>query len=127
MNSPTHRFARYAAGALIAAAAVAAVAGKSFAVPSYDGLWSVSIVTDRGSCDRGYRYPIRISGGVLANAGSVAFTITGHVQPTGAITVTVAHGGSSATGTGRLAGSNGSGHWAGGDCSGTWSAERRGA
>jgi len=87
----------------------------------------VSIVTEKGTCDRGYRYPIRISGGILANAGAVAFTITGRVQPTGAVVVTVAHGSASATGTGRLAGSNGAGHWSGGDCSGTWTAERRGA
>jgi hypothetical protein len=33
----------------------------SFAVPRYDGLWSVSIVTEKGDCDRGYRYPVRIS------------------------------------------------------------------
>ena len=58
-------------------------------VPAYDGLWSVSIVTEKGDCDRGYRYPIRISNGSLANAGDTAFIITGKVAPTGAIIVTV--------------------------------------
>jgi hypothetical protein len=107
------------AGAIIASTA-------SFAVPRYDGLWSVSIVTEKGDCDRGYRYPIRISNGLLANAGDSVFTITGKVGGTGAITVTVSGGGRSASGSGRLAGNIGTGSWMGGSCSGSWTAERRG-
>ena len=94
-------------------------------MPGYDGLWSVSIVTEKGTCDRGYRYPIRISNGLLANAGDVAVNIAGKVMPTGAITVTVSAAGKSANGTGRLSGNLGEGSWSGGDCSGTWTAERR--
>ena len=110
---------------LVAASATLA-ATSTYAVPSYDGLWSVSIVTEKGDCDRGYRYPIRIQNGALANAGSVtAITINGKVQPTGAITVIVSSGAKSATGSGRLSGDIGEGRWSGGECSGTWSAERR--
>ena len=112
------------ASAIIASAIIASTA--SFAVPRYDGLWSVSIVTEKGDCDRGYRYPIRISNGTLANAGNTVFTITGRVGGTGAITVTVSGGGRSATGSGRLAGNAGVGSWIGGSCSGSWTAERRG-
>jgi hypothetical protein len=119
------RFALVAAFAVAASATVAAT--TSFAPPPYDGLWSVSIVTEKGACDRGYRYPIRIANGLLANAGDTAFTITGKVAPTGAIIVTVSHGSSSATGSGRLAGDIGEGSWSAGECSGTWTAERRGA
>jgi hypothetical protein len=97
------------------------------ALPAYDGLWSVSIVTEKGDCDRGYRYPIRITRGVLSNAGDTAFTISGNVGPTGRIRVTVSHGSASASGLGRLAGDIGSGSWNGGSCSGTWTAERRGS
>jgi hypothetical protein len=111
--------------AFVTASASFAVTG-TFAVPAYDGLWSVSIVTEKGDCDRGYRYPIRISNGTLANAGDVtAVDINGKVQQTGAITVTVTGGGKSATGSGRLAGNIGEGHWTGGECSGSWTAERR--
>ncbi len=85
------------------------------ALPGYDGIWSVSIITEKGDCDRGYRYPIRIS------------HVTGKVAPTGFITVTVSYGSSSARGSGRLAGNMGDGLWAGGSCSGTWTAERRGS
>jgi hypothetical protein len=110
--------------ALVTASATIA-ATSTYAVPSYDGLWSVSIITDKGDCDRGYRYPIRIQNGMLANAGSVKVDIAGKVQPTGAITVTVSAAGKSASGSGRLSGNIGEGRWSGGECSGTWSAERR--
>ena len=110
---------------LVAASATVATT-SSYAVPVYDGLWSVSIITEKGDCDRGYRYPIRIQNGSLANAGSVtAITINGKVQPTGAITVVVSAGSKSASGSGRLSGDLGEGHWSGGECSGSWTAERR--
>ena len=112
--------------ALIALAAAATLAATSnFAAPRYDGLWSVSIVTEKGVCDRGYRYPIRITNGVLANGGTTSFLISGRVQPSGAVTVTVSDGTSSATGNGRLGADYGEGSWHGGECSGTWTAERR--
>jgi hypothetical protein len=125
MNKLTNSVRRSALFAIIAASATFA-ATTSFAVPAYDGVWSVLVVTDKGTCDRGYRYPVRIANGQLVNAGQDPFTITGKVAPTGAITVTVAAGSKSATGTGRLAGDMGGGNWTGGECSGTWTAERRG-
>jgi hypothetical protein len=111
--------------ALVAASATVATTSSYAVMPGYDGLWSFSIVTEKGACDRGYRYPIRISNGVLANAGDVAVNIAGKVLPTGAVTVMVSAAGKSANGTGRLSGNLGEGSWSGGDCSGTWSAERR--
>lgn len=114
------------AGAL--ALSVAAIGGLAPATsaPSYDGLWSVVIVTERGTCDRAYRYPIRISRGSVVNAGDSPATITGRVGGNGTVTVTVSHGNQRATGSGRLNGAAGSGSWSGGDCSGRWEAERRG-
>ena len=56
------------AGAL-AAASIALAATTSFAVPRYDGLWSVAIVTHQGDCIASYRYPMRIANGILANGG----------------------------------------------------------
>ena len=118
-------------GALVAittlASATLASTTTTFAAPRYDGLWSVSIVTEKGDCDRGYRYPIRISNGQLANAGDTNFNISGKVGDTGSVTVTVAAAGKSATGSGRLTADAGGGHWTGGACSGSWTAERRGA
>lgn len=120
-----NRLARSLAFALVAASATLAASTSNAAAPRYDGLWSVSIVTEKGDCDRGYRYPVRISHGTLVNGGSDPFTISGRVAPSGTITVTVSHGNKSATGSGRLAGNEGEGRWSGGSCSGTWSAERR--
>jgi hypothetical protein len=98
-----------------------------FTGPVYDGVWSVLVQTEKGDCDPAYRYPIRIANGHLANAGDAAFAITGAVAPTGAITVTVSEAGKSASGSGRLVGTEGGGSWTDGSCSGSWTAERRGA
>jgi len=115
--------------ALLALATVPSFAAplSSAAKPSFDGNWSVLIVTERGTCDRAYRYPVRISNGAVGYAGQASFNVGGRVGASGAVTVTVSRGNQSATGTGALSGTDGSGHWrsAGGECSGTWTAERR--
>jgi hypothetical protein len=116
------------AGALaLSIAAIRGLASPATSAPGHDGLWSVVIVTERGTCDRAYRYPVRISRGTVLNAGDSPVAITGRVGDNGALTVTVSHGNQRATGSGRLSGANGAGTWRGGDCSGTWQAERRGA
>jgi hypothetical protein len=125
-RSQNHDRARTFGVLLAGCVAASVVATPSSALPRYDGLWSVSIVTEKGDCDRGYRYPIRISNGTLINAGDQMFRISGSVGTSGAITVNVSAGGKSASGSGRLAGDAGSGRWTGGACSGTWTAERRG-
>jgi hypothetical protein len=107
--------------------AVLGATAPATSAPSHDGLWSVVIVTEKGTCDRAYRYPIRISNGALLNAGDSPITITGKVANNGTVTVRVSHGNQSATGSGRLAGTIGTGTWSGGECAGTWEAERRGA
>jgi hypothetical protein len=126
MTKSLNRTGRRALFALVAASATL-ITSSSFSAPGYDGLWSVLVMTQKGDCDPGYRYPIRIANGHLVNAGDNAFTITGNVGQTGAITVTVSAGGKSATGSGHLAGNEGGGSWVGGACSGAWTAERRGA
>jgi hypothetical protein len=120
-----------------AAPALAALAILSVAVPvsapaagakgTYDGTWSVLIVTEKGTCDRAYRYPVKIDNGAVGYAGDASFTVSGRVQPTGAVTVTVARGTQSANGSGRLSPTGGTGSWVAGsgECSGTWTAERR--
>jgi hypothetical protein len=110
----------------LSAAAVSVIASPATSAPGHDGLWSVVIVTERGTCDRAYRYPVRISRGQVINAGDSPVTISGRVGDNGALTVTVSHGNQRAIGSGRLSGANGTGTWRGGDCSGTWEAERRG-
>ncbi len=117
---------------LLVLAALAAAAGlptvrPAEAVPSYDGVWSVVIITKEGICDPSYRYPIRITRGTVGNAGTATVSITGKVGKNGMVTVNVSTGDNTATGTGRLAATRGGGSWSGGNgaCSGVWQAERR--
>ena len=113
--------------AALATAAALPALSPAEAVPGYDGVWSVVIITKEGICDPSYRYPIRITNGNLGNAGTATVSISGKVGKNGAITVNVSTGDKTATGTGRLAGSHGTGSWSGGNgaCSGIWQAERR--
>jgi hypothetical protein len=98
----------------------------SFAMPRYDGVWSVSLVTTRGDCIASYRYPIQITNGIVANGGALAIDVRGRVAGNGAVSVLVSHGDQRATGAGRLSSTVGSGSWHGSGCSGSWTAERRG-
>ena len=111
------------AASAVPAAPAPIAAGKT----SFDGNWSVLIVTEKGTCDRAYRYPVRIANGSVGYAGEASFNVSGRVGANGAVTVTVSRGSQSATGTGRMSSSDGTGRWAtsGGECSGSWSAERR--
>jgi hypothetical protein len=94
---------------------------------SFNGMWSVVIVTTRGDCDRAYRYPVAIAGTNVINAGNAAVDISGRVLGNGAVAVRVSAGGKSALGSGRLTASSGSGSWSGSACAGVWTAERRSA
>jgi len=119
--------------ALAALAFLAATAVPAGSAPmantkaAFDGGWSVLIVTEKGTCDRAYRYPVKIQNGAVGYAGSASFTVSGQVGDNGAVTVMVARGNQSAKGTGRMSGNDGSGTWTAGsgECSGTWTAERR--
>ena len=115
------------AGSALALAAAIPALGPAEAVPSYDGLWSVVIITQAGFCDPSYRYPIRISNGHVLNAGHSSVRISGNVGKNGAVVVNVSRGDKSAFGTGRLAATSGTGSWTGGNgiCAGIWQAERR--
>jgi hypothetical protein len=126
------------AGLLILAAAPDATAASAKAkrplgqgTGIFDGLWSVLIITERGTCDRGYRYAVRIKGGRVGHAdpANSSFRISGSVGGGGATRVSVARGSQSASGSGRLTRNGGAGRWtsAKGECSGIWQAERRGS
>lgn len=95
--------------------------------PPFDGQWSVLIVTEKGRCDRAYRYPVRIENGAVGYAGIASFNVTGKVARDGAVTVIVSRGSQRATGTGKMSPIDGGGTWsaASGECSGRWTAERR--
>ncbi len=87
----------FALGASILGLAALGAATPAGSAPGYDGIWSVVIVTEKGACDRAYRYPIRIRNGAMLAEGSSPATINGKVASNGQVTVTVSAGSKSAT------------------------------
>jgi hypothetical protein len=116
-----------AAVAITAAAALTNVSGAAAA--SFDGNWSVLIVTQRGPCDAAYRYGLSIRNGVVFYEGSAPVNVSGRVNGSGGVYVRVWAGSQSASGSGRLRGNSGRGSWRGvgssGTCSGYWTASQR--
>jgi len=113
---------------LMATVVVLAAGGVARARAGFDGLWSVTIITDTGSCERAYRYPLRIADGRIyhANEGDQSFNISGRVQRSGHVVVAVSRGDQRAAGSGRLSGGSGRGVWRSrSGCAGRWEAERR--
>jgi hypothetical protein len=103
--------------------AVSAILAASPAAASFDGTWTVSIITTKGVCDGGMALPIQISAGRVAS-GHSEVSVSGRVAESGGITVAVIQGLKRAFGSGKLAETSGSGTWRGGLCSGTWTAQR---
>jgi len=97
--------------------------------PSFDGRWSVVIITDVGTCDRSYRYGLVVSRGRISYEGDSGVLISGGVDPRGRVSVSLRYGPAAAQGSGRLSRSDGGGRWQGASsgsrCSGHWLAERR--
>jgi len=113
-----------ASASLSSDAAPAARKGANF-----DGLWSVVITNLQGSCDRSYRYPLRVVGNrVVQVSADPSYRLYGAVSRSGAIRVIVVRGGQWADGRGRLTDGRGAGNWttSGGQCAGQWTAVRRG-
>ncbi|MGH6790072.1 MAG: hypothetical protein ACRECC_10375 [Pseudolabrys sp.] len=107
--------------------------GAALAPPAhaevFDGRWSVLVITDRGACDRGYRYEVAVAEGRVTYIGGAAVRVAGTVAPNGAVNVSIRSGRQIANGLGRLSAGAGTGTWQGqgnaGACSGHWEAERR--
>jgi len=92
---------------------------------AYDGTWSVAIYTLRGDCGS-VRVAARIVGGRVYSADQ-SYQASGGVSANGAVRVSVAGFGRSASGSGRLSHNSGAGRWRSsrGECTGSWSASRR--
>jgi hypothetical protein len=115
---------------------VALLIGAAFAGPppavaaaALDGTWSVLIITEKGECDRGYRYEVKVANGHVSYAGDASLDMNGTVTPAGLVKVSIRLGSKGADGVGHLSGQSGTGTWhgAGGNstCAGRWEAERR--
>ena len=114
------------------AAAVAALAGLALLAPGqaraampFDGNWTVSIMTQSGSCDRSYTFPVSIVDGRFDGANGA---LLGTVNAKGGVNVMLGGGDRRGTANGRLTANGGSGRWSGNatgaTCSGSWTAKR---
>jgi hypothetical protein len=115
--------------AAAAGLAFIAASGSAEAQQNFDGRWSVLLETQRGECDKAYRYPIAIENGIVRYAGDAGFNVTGKVAGNGTVQGSVRSGQTRASVNGRLAGSSGSGTWmisGSRNCSGNFTAEKRG-
>jgi hypothetical protein len=94
----------------------------------HDGMWSVLVVTDSGTCNA-FSYAVRVADGRLTYAGEGPMDLSGTVDGDGIVHVKVSLGPQSASGNGRLSADTGTGTWRGqspgGSCSGRWTAERK--
>ena len=116
-------------GALIAAAVMAAASGTASARTAYDGVWSVVIAAESGTCSGAYRYPVAIVNGNVRHVdpSNQAFNIYGRVGSDGRLSVQVSRGDQRANGVGRLSRLAGGGSWRSPNgCAGHWEATRRG-
>ena len=99
------------------------------ATAAHDGNGSVLIVTEKGGCDRGYRYNVNINNGHVSYQGDASVDLSGTVGPSGLVKVNIKLGDKGANGTGQLSAHSGTGTWRGigsnGTCAGHWEAERR--
>ena len=76
---PAFRAVAPALAALGILAATVPASAPASARSNFDGTWSVLIVTQKGTCDRAYRYPVKIENGTVGYAGSASFNVTGKV------------------------------------------------
>ena len=75
----SHTTFRRASIAALLGLGLVAVSAPVQATGNFDGKWSVVVVTEKGDCDRAYRYPIDIRNATLINAGNTSFDISGKV------------------------------------------------
>jgi hypothetical protein len=93
----------------------------------HDGNWSVEVITQKGDCDKAYRYPITVQNGAIRYGGSEAFNASGGITSAGAVKGSISRGEQRAQVTGRVSGTRGNGTWqTSTGCSGVWNADKRG-
>ena len=111
---------------LAAAFAACTLSAATAQAASFDGPWSVVVITRSGSCEPSYRFGLTIYNGVVSGDGSAS--VAGRVARNGIVNVAVSGGPGTAYGSGRLSRTSGGGSWRGsgasGVCSGSWRAQR---
>ena len=131
LNNRTARRPVLAGAILIGmAGAIAAQSPAHAGLPNKnDGRWSIEVITEKGECDRAYRYSVLVENGQARYGGSEPIQVSGKVAPSGAVKGSIAYGDNRADVVGNLSDGWGKGRWTWSGsrtCSGHWNAERRG-
>ena len=94
----------------------------------FDGRWSVEVITEKGTCDRAYRWSLGVRDGRITDVGDNIAQASGRIAPNGRVSVTLIRGSDRLMATGALDRQEGSGTWRAPSrqCEGRWRAERRG-
>ena len=89
---------------------------------SFDGTWSVQLVTGAGVCESSYHYAVAIRDGqVQLASGGAGPAITGRVKPNGTVGLQIQHAAANGAVSGRLRAHSGFGTWTVSSvCSGRW-------
>jgi hypothetical protein len=100
---------------------------RSGAATSHDGVYAVEIVTQRGSCDRVYRWTISVAGGRISTPADALMQANGQINPRGIVSLSFRRDAQVATVSGRVEGRSGSGTWSPPtlQCAGSWRAARQ--
>jgi hypothetical protein len=114
--------------AALSGLAIASTPHAAFAA-TFDGDWTVQVITEKGTCDRTYSYDVNVSNGKIHYPSYTSVSLNGTVSPQGSVIVSIRHLDDVANGSGSLMKRTGSGGWRGagknGTCSGHWKAHRR--
>src|SRR4029078_7917195 len=78
---------------------------------AYDCSWSLSIVTERGNCDRSYYFQVQVANGIVSHPNLVKFKGRGSSGGWARVSVSVMD--KSASGSGKLSQTAGRGRWTG--------------
>ena len=109
-------------GLALCASVLTGAISPALAQTPYDGLWTVTIVTNSGSCEPTASSTLTVTDGKISAPGS---DVTGSVGHEGLVKVSI----NGAYANGQITGNTGSGKWngasAGIPCSGRWQASRQ--
>ncbi|WP_406856815.1 hypothetical protein ABEG18_04045 [Alsobacter sp. KACC 23698] len=112
---------------MLLAALVLSAAATAGQAANYDGSYSVLLTTQRGACDKVYRFPVNVEGGKVFYAGQTGAVATGGVDAAGRVTATIQYGQDMLRANGRITPGYGEGRWTSPTrkCSGAWTADKR--
>ena len=109
-------------GLVLLASVLTGAIPPALAQTPYDGLWTVTITTNSGSCEPTASSTLTVTDGKISAAGA---DVTGSVGREGLVKVSI----NGAYANGQITGNTGSGKWngasAGIPCSGRWQASRQ--